>query len=113
MSPSPCRPPFPCAWHHTPAAPAPQEIEERVTTWLNSGCDPEAYWNLCKLNGPDGEKYAPFWDACAKYLELEVGTGAEERRRASDGGIAYAASVISVPISDSRRLGDAALAGGL
>ena len=65
---------------------------------MNSGCDADEYWDLRELNERDGDKFKPFWNECSKHLELEVGTGAEERRAASDGSVSYASSIISVPI---------------
>jgi hypothetical protein len=75
-------------------------VQERVKQWLDSGCDVAEFWDLRELSygGRDGEEFAAFWDECSRYLALEVGTGAEERRAASDGSVSFASSVISVPI---------------
>jgi len=75
-----------------------QAIDERIEWWVQSGCDPAEYFDLRELNGNDGQKYTLFWEEAAKYLELEIGSGAEERRSASNGSICFASNVISIPI---------------
>ena len=72
-------------------------IDKRVVAWLNSGGDPEHYYDWRDLNGNDGLKFSAFWDEAATYLELEIGTGAEPRREASDGSLGYASTLVSVP----------------
>ena len=88
----------PCCFQTPPTLAPRQAVTERVRAWLDSGGDPAEYWDLRELKESDGEKFVAFWEECAKYLELEVGTGAEERRTASDGSVSFASSVISVPI---------------
>ena len=38
------------------------------------------FWDLRTLNGADGHKYDAFWEEMGKFLQLEVGAGAHERR---------------------------------
>eukprot|EP00966_Prymnesium_polylepis_P008152 187744-Prymnesium_polylepis.1 len=74
-------------------------IDDRVLTWMVSqGITEEAvFWDLRRLNGPDGHMFDPFWDEMGVYLELDVGAGAHERRAADAGDITFASKVISIP----------------
>eukprot|EP00966_Prymnesium_polylepis_P237003 5481264-Prymnesium_polylepis.1 len=60
-------------------------------------CDEAVFWDLRNLNGADGHRFDAFWDEMGKFLELEVGAGAHERRAAEAENITYASKIISIP----------------
>ena len=77
-----------------------EEVDERVLSWMATEgmVEPEVFWDLRKMNGYDQcDALTPFWDEMGKYLELEVGAGAEERRTAATESYTHAAKVISIP----------------
>ena len=75
------------------------DVDDRLLQWLAcNDVSVECFADLRTLNGADGDRFDVFWNEMAKYLKLEIGQGAEERRAASSSDVTYASRVISVPI---------------
>ena len=73
------------------------ERDERCAAYLlASDADPTLYFDLRWMNGPNGDRFASFWDTMGEYLQLEVGESAEERRH-GDHAMSYASKFVSVP----------------
>ena len=74
-----------------------KQVDERLLQFLSrsEGADPQLFFDLRHLNGPEGDKFASFWDEMAEYLQLEVGESAHERRHSVD-AISYASKIVSV-----------------
>ena len=75
------------------------EVDDRMLKWLScNDVSVECFADHRVFNGADGHSFDLFWDEMNRYLKLEIGQGAHERRTASSSDITFASRVISVPV---------------